>query len=484
MPTRRTRGSAIVSTAWQIDAHSFALPFVAAPSDAVVSPDTAVEVERLGGLAVLDGEGRLGALRGPDGRTRPRWAPTCAQLQQVYAKPVSPELLRARIGELRSAGVRVAVRLSPQHTAELAPHALAEGVDLLVIQGTVISAEHVVREDIPGLNLKTFIADLDVPVLVGGVGNYQTALHLMRTGAAGVIIGYGAHLGSTTHAVLGIDVPMATALIDAAAARRDYLDETGGRYVHLVAYGDMSTGGDMAKALACGADAVMLGEPLAAAAEAPGAGRYWDATAAHPRVPRSGVVEFALPGVDERPGLEELLVGPTADPSRRAQPVRRRAPGDGQVRVLQPQGVPEGRTDRLRRSLMKLGYKASNEQFPPQELLGYGVLAEECGFDSVFVSDHLQPWRHDGGHAPFAMAYLARAGCAYRAGHDRHVGADADVPLPPGDRGAGVRDAGLPLSRAGRARARQRRVDERGAAGHRVARGQGAVRRCSGRRSR
>jgi IMP dehydrogenase len=214
--------------------------------------------------------------------------------------------------------------LSPQHTDELAPHALAEGVDLLVLQGTVISAEHVRGEDEPGLNLKTFIADLDIPVLVGGVTNYQTALHLMRTGAAGVIIGYGAHLGSTTHSVLGIDVPMATALIDAAAARRDYLDETGGRYVHLVAYGDLSTGGDIAKALACGADAVMLGEPLAAAADAPGGGRYWDATAAHPRVPRSGVVSFdgsfagavgGIGGAAERPSLEEVLVGPTDDPT-------------------------------------------------------------------------------------------------------------------------------------------------------------------------
>jgi IMP dehydrogenase len=223
--------------------------------------------------------------------------------------------MRRRIAELRSAGVRVAVRLSPQHTAELAPHALAEGVDLLVIQGTVISAEHVRRDNEPGLNLKTFIADLDVPVVVGGVTNYQTALHLMRTGAAGVIIGYGAHVGSSTDIVLGIEVPMATALIDAAAARRDYLDETGGRYVHLIAYGDLSTGGDIAKALACGADAVMVGEALAAAVEAPGGGRYWDATASHPRVPRSVIVDLAADGDDERPTLAELLVGPTADPS-------------------------------------------------------------------------------------------------------------------------------------------------------------------------
>jgi IMP dehydrogenase len=315
VPTRRTRGSAVVSTTWQMDAHTFALPLVAAPSDAIVSPQTAMEIERLGGLAVLDGEGLwaryedAGAvLAGLDDAT------DNATLQRVYATPVSSDLLTKRVGELRASGVRVAVRLSPQHTAELAPHVLSAGVDLLVIQGTVISAEHVAEGNEPGLNLKTFIADLDVPVLVGGVTNYQTALHLMRTGAAGVIIGYGAHVGSTTHSALGIDVPMATALVDAAAARRDYLDETGGRYVHLVAYGDLTTSGSIAKALACGADAVMLGEALAIAAEAPGQGRFWDPTAAHPRVPRAAVVEHAFPG-EVRPTLEELLVGPTADPT-------------------------------------------------------------------------------------------------------------------------------------------------------------------------
>src|SRR4051812_9762602 len=283
-PTRRTRGQAVVSTAWQIDAHAFELPFLAAPSDAIVSPATAAEVERLGGLAVLDGEGvwcryedAAAELAGLSDDT--------AQLQAVYSKAVVPDLLRQRLRELRTSGARVAIRLSPQHTAELAPHALAEGVDLLVIQGTVISAEHVVRENVPGLNLKTFIADLDVPVVVGGVTNYQTALHLMRTGAAGVIIGYGAHVGSTTHSVLGIEVPMATALVDAAAARRDYLDETGGRYVHLVAYGDLNTGGDIAKAIACGADAVMLGEPLAGGPGGPRPRRDLGTTGGHPPGP-------------------------------------------------------------------------------------------------------------------------------------------------------------------------------------------------------
>jgi IMP dehydrogenase len=312
VPTRRTRGSAVVSTSWQIDAHTFELPLVAAPSDAVVSPASAVEIERLGGLAVLDAEGLWSRYDDADGELA-RLGSDTAELQRVYAKPVEPALLRRRVAELRASGIRVAVRLSPQHTAELAPHALAEGIDLLVIQGTVISAEHVARDDVAGLNLKTFIADLDVPVIVGGVTNYQTALHLMRTGAAGVIVGYGAHLGSTTHSVLGIDVPMATALVDAAAARRDYLDETGGRYVHLIGYGDLSTGGDIAKALACGADAVMLGEALAPAREAPGGGTYWDSTAAHPRVPRSAVIDLGAGG--DRPSLAELLEGPTADPS-------------------------------------------------------------------------------------------------------------------------------------------------------------------------
>ncbi|MGI8881133.1 MAG: GuaB3 family IMP dehydrogenase-related protein [Jatrophihabitans sp.] len=318
VPTRRTRDSAQVSTSWQIDAHTFSLPFVAAPSDAVVSPETAVEIEKLGGLAVLDGEGLWSRYEDP-ATAFSALREDSSDLQRYLAAPINPNLLADRIRGLRDAGVRVAVRLSPQHTVELAPYVLDAGVDLLVIQGTVISAEHVIGEvgsagSNAALNLKTFIAELDVPVLVGGCANYQTALHLMRTGAAGVIVGYGAHLGSTTHSVLGIEVPMATAIVDAAAARRDYLDETGGRYVHLVAYGDLHTGGDIAKALACGADAVMLGEPLAAAAEVPGHGLYWDATAAHPRVPRSSIVPYGL-GDDDPPSLAEVIDGPTSDPS-------------------------------------------------------------------------------------------------------------------------------------------------------------------------
>src|SRR5829696_3781652 len=279
VPSRRTRGSADVSIAWQLDAHQLDLPLMVAPSDAVVSPTTAAVVDKLGGLAVLNGEGLWTRYEEPE----PVLARiveaaegdrTAAQrvIRDAYAAPVRPELVAARIEEIRGTGARTAIRLSPQNTLVFANTALDAGVDVLVIQGTVISAEHVAAGREP-LNLKTFIALLDIPVVVGGCGDYQTALHLMRTGAA----------------------------------RRDYLDETGGRYVHLVAYGDIMTGGDAAKALACGADAVMLGEPLAAAAESPGGGLYWDATASHPRVPRSAIVDFAL-GDDDRPSLEEVLL--------------------------------------------------------------------------------------------------------------------------------------------------------------------------------
>ncbi|HMC67972.1 MAG TPA: GuaB3 family IMP dehydrogenase-related protein, partial [Mycobacteriales bacterium] len=235
------------------------------------------------------------------------------QLQQVYAEPVREDLITQRIKEIRDTGAVVAVRVSPQHTLRLAPAILAAGVDLLVIQGTIVSAEHVSGSPgNPPLNLKTFIADLDVPVIVGGCTNYQTALHLMRTGAAGVIVGVGADEWSTTGEVLGIEVPMATAIVDAAAARRDYLDETGGRYVHVIAAGGIETSGAVAKALACGADAIMLGEPLAVAAEAPAKGSWWHVAASHPKLPRG---RFAGPGPEWPLGsLQQVLRGPSTTP--------------------------------------------------------------------------------------------------------------------------------------------------------------------------
>jgi IMP dehydrogenase len=317
VPSRRTRDIDGVSLTWQIDAYRFDIPLVAFPSDATMSPATVAEVHRLGGLGVLDAEGLWGryddpapilaelAELDPDAAT--------ARLQQVYSEPVREDLIAQRIKELRDSGAVVAVRVSPQHTPRLSPTILSAGVDLLVIQGTIVSAEHVSSSPAqPPLNLKTFIADLDVPVVVGGCTNYQTALHLMRTGAAGVIVGVAADEWSTTAQVLGIEVPMATAIVDAAAARRDYLDETGGRYVHVIAAGGVETSGDIAKALACGADAVMLSEPLAMSAEAPAQGAWWHAAASHPKLPRG---RYAGAGPDWPIGsLQDVLRGPSTAP--------------------------------------------------------------------------------------------------------------------------------------------------------------------------
>jgi IMP dehydrogenase len=314
VPTRRTRDVDDVSTAWQLDAYQFRIPCVAHPSDATMSPTTAIALGRLGGLGVLNVEGLWCRYEDPS-RVLSELAaldeegPSTRRLQQVYAEPIKPELIVERVKQIRDGGVTVSVRVSPQHTLALAPVILDAGVDILVIQGTLVSAEHVSTVDEP-LNLKEFIADLDLPVVVGGCTNYQTALHLMRTGAAGVIVGIGGDDWSTTDRVLGIRVPMATAIADAAAARRDYLDETGGRYVHLIADGDVQTSGDVAKALGCGADAVMLGEPLSRSEEAPAGGAWWHSAASHPKLPRGsfGAAEESL-GT-----MEKVLFGPSDDP--------------------------------------------------------------------------------------------------------------------------------------------------------------------------
>jgi IMP dehydrogenase len=351
VPSRRTRSSQVVSTAWQIDAYRFDIPLITHPTDAIVSPETAVEIGRLGGLGVLNAEGlwarhanvdeALGRLvRAADAGEDP--VDLVRVLQELHSAPIKPDLLAESIRRVRESGVTVAVRVSPQHAAELTPEVLAAGVELLVVQGTIVSAEHVgPTGDIGGepLNLKRFIAELDVPVIVGGVADYRTAMHLMRTGAAGVIVGHGYSVGVTsTDAVLGIGVPMATAIADAAAARRDYLDETGGRYVHVIADGGVTVSGDIAKSIACGADAVMLGEPLAAASGMPGHGLYWTSAAAHPSLPRSRVAPVAEVGWPRPIDLRALLFGPSAD-------------SDGRVNLF----------GALRRALAKTGYSDLKE---------------------------------------------------------------------------------------------------------------------------
>jgi IMP dehydrogenase len=322
VPSRRTRSSSDVSTTWQIDAYRFGIPLLTHPSDAVVSPTVVGEVNRLGGLGVLDGEGLWARHADPQSvidrlvevaETAEDDADVIAALQEAYAAPVRTDLLTEAIATVKSGGGTVAVRLSPQSAGTLSAEVIRAGVELLVIQGTIVSAEHVQASGEP-LNLKSFISDLDVPVIVGGCTDYQTATHLMRTGAAGVIVGTGSGATATTDAVLGISVPMATAIADASAARRAYLDETGGRYVHVIAAGDIDSSADIAKAIACGADAVMLAEPLAEAHGAPGDGWYWPNSASHPVLPRGFA---AMVGSAEVP-LERLLHGPAVDADGRS----------------------------------------------------------------------------------------------------------------------------------------------------------------------
>jgi len=308
VPSRRTRDPQDVSVSWQIDAYHFETPIIAAPMDSVMSPATAIALGKLGGLGVLDLEGLWTRFEDPQPLLDEiaRLAPEDAtrRMQEIYSEPIKAELIKARLQEVRAAGVTVAGALSPQRTQEFYADVVGAGVDLFVIRGTTVSAEHVSSNAEP-LNLKRFIYELDVPVIVGGASTYTAALHLMRTGAAGVLVGFGGGAAHTTRTTLGIHAPMASAVADVAAARRDYLDESGGRYVHVIADGGIGRSGDLVKAVACGADAVMVGAALARADEAPGQGWHWGPEAHHPQLPRGERVQVGTCG-----SLEEIMFGP------------------------------------------------------------------------------------------------------------------------------------------------------------------------------
>lgn len=311
-PTRRTRSEEEVDLTWKIDAVSFDIPIVAAPMDSVMSPDAAIRMGELGGLGVLNLDGLWTRYEDPQAQydliTQESDQITATKrLQEVYAEPVKGELIRDRLAQLRDAGVPVAGSLPPARTQEFAPVLEKAGMDFFVIRGTTVSAEHVGGEDT--LNLKDFIYRFDTPVLVGGVATYRAALHLMRSGAAGVLVGFGGGATHTTASVLGIQVPMASAVMDVAEARRDYLEESDGRYMHLIADDAVGRSGDIAKAVACGADAVMVGSPLARSTEAPGRGWHWGSEAWHAALPRGERSFFEQVGT-----LEEVVVGPSRVP--------------------------------------------------------------------------------------------------------------------------------------------------------------------------
>ena len=307
VPSRRTRDPEDVDISWEIDAYRFELPLMASAMDGVVSPATAIEIGKLGGVGVLNLEGLWTRYEDPEPLfeeiSQLDTDKATARMQQIYIEPIKPELVTERIREIKEAGVVSCASLTPQRTTMLTPALLEAELDLFVIQGTVVSAEHV-SQTVEPLNLKRFVRELDIPVIVGGCASYQAALHLMRTGAAGVLVGVGPGQACTTRGVLGIGVPQATAIADARAARMRHLDETG-VYIHIIADGGMASGGDVAKAIVCGADAVMIGSPLAAAFEAPGRGYHWGMATFHPTLPRGARVMTTPRGT-----LREILVGP------------------------------------------------------------------------------------------------------------------------------------------------------------------------------
>lgn len=309
VPSRRTRDPQDVSTSWQVDAYEFDVPVIGAPMDSVTSPATAIAMGKMGALGVLDLEGLWTRYDDPqpllDEIAQLPADQATGRIQQIYAEPIKPELIVQRLHEIRDAGVTVAGALSPQRPQDYYSTVLDAGVDLFVIRGTVVSAEHVSKNHEP-LNLKKFIYDLDVPVIVGGAANYTAALHLMRTGAAGVLVGFGGGAVSANRNTIGVHAPMATAIADVAEARRDYMDESGGRYVQVIADGSMGDSGSFVKAFALGADAVMLGSPLARAEEAPGQGMHWGTEARHQTLPRGFRTNVGTVG-----SLESVLFGPS-----------------------------------------------------------------------------------------------------------------------------------------------------------------------------
>lgn len=320
VPRRRTRDDALVDVSWQLDAYPFELPVIGAPLDAAMSPDTAARLGDLGGLGVLSLEGlwtryedpadvlvEISTLQpGPDATVR---------LQQLYDEPVKEELIGRRVEQLKASGL-AAGSLSPQKVERYHRAALEAGLDLLVVHGVTVTAQHVGVDGSQPLDLRSFTARYDIPVIVGGVAHAQPALHLMRTGAVAVMVGIGGSSVSTTAAALGIHVPSATAIAEVAAARARYLEESG-RYVHVIAAGGIRTGGDVVKAIACGADAVMLGRPFASTHEAPGRGAYWGLSAAHHELPRGrydrveplGSMDVVLNGPAHRDDGSVNLIG-------------------------------------------------------------------------------------------------------------------------------------------------------------------------------
>ena len=292
-----------------IDKLNFSIPILASAMDGVVDVQFAIALSKLGGLAVLNLEGVQTRYPDPDGvlekiANAPQHEVT-ALLQKIYSEPIKENLVADRIKAIKKAGATCAVSLTPANTKRLSPLAVEAGADILVAQSTVTTARHV-SKSYRGLIFSELVKQLPIPVIVGNCVSYSACRKLMETGIHGVLVGVGPGAACTTREVLGVGVPQATATIDCAAARDDYLKATG-RYVPIIADGGMRNGGDICKAIACGADAVMLGSIFAQAKEAPGKGNHWGMATPHEALPRGTRVKVGIKGT-----VEKILLGPTS----------------------------------------------------------------------------------------------------------------------------------------------------------------------------
>ena len=309
VPGEVTVNPELVSTDFPVDGITLKTPVLSSAMDAVGSPGFAGKMSELGGLGVMNLEGVQARYDDPDEIlnqivTTPQDEVT-GLLQRLYSAPIRHELVGERVEEVKRNGAACAVSVTPAKTKELAPVAAEAGADMIVVQSTVTTARHISNSS-RGLRFPELLEMLNVPVVVGNCVGYDVALELMETGIHGVLVGVGPGAACTTREVTGVGVPQVSATIDCAAARDAYYEQTG-RYVPIITDGGIRTGGDLCKAFACGADAVMLGTPLAQAEEAPGKGYNWGMANPHPALPRGTRVKVGING-----SLEEILYGPTS----------------------------------------------------------------------------------------------------------------------------------------------------------------------------
>ncbi|MFS8776507.1 GuaB3 family IMP dehydrogenase-related protein [Synechococcus sp. W65.1] len=308
VPGRRTLDPSLVDTHFTIGGIQRPIPIIASAMDGVVDVKMAILLSKLGAFGVLNLDGIQTRYADPDevleqiaAVGKDEFVPL---MQRLYSEPVKPELIQERIRQIKAAGAIAAASCVPAHAAQYGPLVAEAGGDLFFVQATVVSVHHKVPEGMQKLDLAQFCRSMPIPVVVGNCVTYEVALELMQAGAAGVLVGIGPGAACTSRGVLGVGVPQATAIADCAAARDQFLAETG-TYVPIIADGGLVTGGDICKAIACGADAVMIGSPLARAYEAPGRGFHWGMATPSPVLPRGTRIRVGCTGT-----LEEILCGP------------------------------------------------------------------------------------------------------------------------------------------------------------------------------